>query len=154
MRFTSMPTSHSAATTVVITLLFVVSGAMLMPAGDVAAQQPPAVTSTDPFATLSWGDVTDGLQLGAGAGVNTESLTETVSMRYLTVQMRNVSDAPVSVDFDHSTYDFEYEIDGTWCAFERMAPVRTPLNVMYTEGLRGVSRPLQTIAAGSQRFTV
>jgi hypothetical protein len=74
-------------------------------------------------------------------------------MLYLVVQLRNVSGAPVSVDFNQATYDFEYEIDGTWYAFERMAPVRTTLTVMYSETFRQ-SRPLQVIAPGSTGFTV
>src|SRR5215207_9896658 len=62
--------------------------------------------------------VAGGLQLRLGEpGKNTELLTETESMLYLSVSIENLSGTPVSMDFTQATYDFEYEIDGTWYAF-------------------------------------
>jgi hypothetical protein len=91
-----------------------------------------------------WGEVTDGLQLSVTTGINTVTLTETQSLLYLNVQMRNVSNAPLSVDFDNATYDFEYEIDSTWYAFERMDPL----------GYAAAYPILSTIPPGLQRWTM
>jgi hypothetical protein len=105
-----MPTSRSFRSKLLsgasaLGFVLIATRATLLPFG--ASQQLPA--AGDPFGASPWGDAVDGLQLRVSTGVNTESLTETRSLRYLTVQMRNVSNAPVAVDFDQATYDFEYE---------------------------------------------
>jgi hypothetical protein len=89
--------------------LLIAVPAIMLP-GVEAAQQPAAITSVDPFTAVPWGDTSDGLQLRVSTGVATESLTESESLLYLNVQMRNVSEAPVSVDFDSATYDFEFYV--------------------------------------------
>jgi hypothetical protein len=147
--------SGPAAVTLAI-LCIAVRGALL-PGDGPAAHQPTSATADSQAAAYAWGEVAEGLQLHVSTGRNTESLTETESILYLTVLMRNVSETPVPVDFTQATYDFEYEIDGTWYAFERIAPVRTPLSVLYAEnaaaGLDLRSR-IERIDPDASRWTV
>jgi len=121
---------------------------------DGTAQQPAEVTSADPLAALPWGEVTGGLQERISTGVNTETLTETAQLLYLSVQMRHVSDAPVATDLDQATYAFEYEIDGTWYAFERVPPVRTPLTQSYASLGPDARSTIQAMAPGSATWTM
>jgi hypothetical protein len=117
-----------------------------------------ALTSMILFAAAVTCDaqVSGGLELRLAApGKNTETLTETESMLYLQVSIQNLSDSSASVDLTQATYDFEYEIDGTWYAFEPMPPVRTPLTVMLADSnYRVVRSSLQMIAPGGSTWTI
>ena len=104
---------------------------------------------------LQWGEVADSLQISVSTGRNTELLAEKGSLLYLSVALRNVSNAPVTVDFDQAEYEFEYEIDGRWYAFERMDRVRTPLSVMLSNpSYAAVSTGMHTVAPGSVGATI
>jgi hypothetical protein len=99
----------------------------------------------------AWGELAGGLQLRVGTGKNTELLTETRLMLFLDVGIRNVSGAAVYVDLDQATFDFEYEIDGTWYAFVPKAPVRTSLTALQADAdFRNLT---QAIAPGSAKST-
>jgi hypothetical protein len=148
-----LPSTPLRFRTIAILAILFISIPVVLPSGTSAAQEPAAGQRAAPFPELQWGEVADGLQVSIGTGVNTESLTETTSLLYLTVQIRNVSQKPVSVKLDQATYDFEYEIDGTWYAFERMAPVRTPLSVLYASS-DATRSTLQALAPGSARWTM
>jgi len=137
MHFSSPAMRRSRVTAMRLAILLIAAQVIMLPAA--CAQQ----AASD---TRLWGEVTDGLQLSVTTGTNTALLTETQSFLYLSMQMRNVSNAPVPVDFSQATYDFEYEIDGTWYAFERMDPVRTSLSIMRADLNSALQ---QTIAPGT-----
>jgi hypothetical protein len=117
--------------------------------GAAGAQQTAADT------THPWGEVTDGLQLAIAAGSNTESIART-QLLYLSVGWRNVSSAAKIADIlkTDNTFDFEYEIDGIWYAFDRGEPVPTSLSRMLA-GFRssGVGGEPGTIAVGAVTST-
>jgi hypothetical protein len=118
--------------------------ANLLP-GAAAAQQ----TASD--TTTPWGAVTDGLQLRIAAGGNLESIARTQQL-YLSVGWRNVSNEAIIADIlkRDNTFEFEYEIDGIWYAFEHREPVPTSLSRMLASfRSSGLSGGLETIAAGA-----
>lgn len=104
----------------------------LMFVSALCAAQQTGTSTTDSREAFPWGEVAGGLQLRVGTGVNTEKLTETRSLLFLDITVRNVSGQPATVfmAYPDATYNFEYEIDGTWYAFEPMVPVRTPLTAI------------------------
>jgi len=127
---------------------------ILVLASVVYAAQQAGTSANDPLAGLAWGEVADGLQLSISTGVNTEKLAESTSLLGLSVVLRNASDAPASVSMDTGggTYDFEYEIDGTWYAFDPMTPVRTPLTASRER--MGVSDYERTMTPGTSKWTM
>jgi hypothetical protein len=133
-------------TTVVVTLFLMTTRAWLPLSANTA--QSPAAGNADQFAAFPWGDSVDGLQLRVITGANTESLTETQSLLYLLVQVRNVSNAPVALDYSQATYDFEYEVDGVWYAFASRPPLRTSLSIMNAR-LGGGGSTTSAVAPGS-----
>lgn len=75
-----------------------------------------------------WGEVTDGLQL-AVQDVAPAQPTQDDSLIHVGVMMRNASDTEITLNSTLPSVgrnDFEYEIDGTWYAFEPAAPAPTP----------------------------
>jgi hypothetical protein len=74
-----------------------------------------------------WGEAVDGLQLNLTAGPNTVALLESRATLAVSLALRNVSDKPayVAMAGGDIVYDYEYEFDGTWYAFDPSPPVRT-----------------------------
>lgn len=88
---------------------------------------PPAPILEEVLA-LPWGEEAGGLRVNVGVGnVSGPLPSGNRSELDLYVWIRNDSDAPVPTNLRLSgdTWRFEYEIDGTWYAFDPMPPIRT-----------------------------
>ncbi len=123
----------------------------LAPAG-APAQQTTAAAKVDAWADVPHGEAVDGLQSRLEIGSNTENITATQSLLMLQLTVRNVSARPILMDLYQATYDFEYEIDGTWYAYEPRTPVRTTYDLSLAASPR-LGASIHTIPAGSSNLT-
>lgn len=94
--------------------------------------------------------VAQGLQLTIAAGSNTENLTGAELMLNLLVTVRNNSARPIVPEFEQATYNFEYEFDGTWYAFEPRAAA--PLSGQDLRNDPAYRELVLAIAAGAQKM--
>jgi hypothetical protein len=101
--------------------------------GDKACDRRPPPTPPSPIPervlALPWGEEVDGLRINVDPGNVTGPLPYRDRLELdLYVWIRNVSAAPIPANLDlfGAAYNFDYEIDGTWYAFDPMPPIRTP----------------------------
>lgn len=102
--------------------------------GASTCREPPAERPAPPvpaeFLALPWGQEVDGLRLNVDVGRVTAALpTGDRLLLDLYAKIHNVSGAPVAATLDWATYNFDYEIDGVWYAFDDAAPIQTPWTV-------------------------